>query len=123
VFQLGVILLLNPALASVLQRKRLWKVVVAANTVIMTVFLWHMTALLAALTLFETARLPIYPEPTAAWWTQRPLWLLVPGALLAALVALFARAETPRRRAQLRKRRASPAGRATSTPAEPPAPT
>ena len=35
----------------------------------MTVFLWHMhmTALLAALTLFETAGLPAYPEPTAAW--------------------------------------------------------
>ena len=96
-FQLGVILLLSPVLASGLQRKRLWKVVVAANTVIMTVFLWHMTALLAALTLFETAGLPIYPEPTAAWWAQRPLWLLIPGVLLAALVALFARAETHRR--------------------------
>jgi surface polysaccharide O-acyltransferase-like enzyme len=96
-FQLGVILLLGPVLASGLQRKRLWKVVVAANTVIMTVFLWHMTALLAALTLFETAGLPIHPEPTAAWWAQRPLWLLIPGVLLAALVALFARAETHRR--------------------------
>jgi hypothetical protein len=74
-----------------------WKTVVAANTVIMTVFLWHMTALLAALTLFETAGLPIYPEPTAAWWAQRPLWLLVPGVLLAAPVAVFARAETHHR--------------------------
>ena len=42
----------------------------------------------------ETAGLPIYPEPTAAWWAQRPLWLLVPGVLLAALIAVFARAET-----------------------------
>jgi len=96
-FQLGVILLLSPVLVSGLQRKRLWKVVVAANTVIMTVFLWHMTAVLAALTLFEAAGLPIYPEPSAAWWAQRPLWLLIPGVLLAALVALFARAETHRR--------------------------
>ena len=79
VFQLGVIVLLRPALSSWLHRRRVWKTVVAANTVIMTVFLWHMTALLAALTLFETAGLPIYPEPTAAWWAQRPLWLLVPG--------------------------------------------
>lgn len=96
-FQLGVILLLSPVLVSALQRTRLWKVVVATNTVIMTVFLWHMTALLAALTLFEAAGLPIYPEPTVAWWAQRPLWLLIPGVLLAALVALFARAETHRR--------------------------
>jgi hypothetical protein len=95
VFQLGVIVLLQPPLSSWLQRRRVWKTVVAANTVIMTVFLWHMTALLAALTLFETAGLPIHPEPTSAWWAQRPLWLLVPGVLLAALVAAFARAETP----------------------------
>jgi len=97
VFQLGVIVLLRPALSSWLHRRRVWKIVVAGNAVIMTVFLWHMTALLAALTLFETVRLPIYPEPTAAWWAQRPLWLLVPAALLAALVALFARAETHHR--------------------------
>ena len=97
VFQLGIIVLLRPRLSSWLQRRRVWKTVVAANSVIMTVFLWHMTALLAALTLFETAGLPIYPEPTAAWWAQRPLWLLVPGVLLAALVAVFARAETHHR--------------------------
>jgi len=97
VFQLGVIVLLRPVLASWLQRRRVWKTVVAANTVIMAVFLWHMTALLAALTLFEAAGLRIYPEPTAAWWAQRPLWLLVPAILLAALVALFARAETHHR--------------------------
>jgi hypothetical protein len=97
VFQLGVIVLLRPALSSWLLRRRVWKAVVAANAVIMTVFLWHMTALLAALILFDTAGLPIYPEPTAAWWAQRPLWLLVPGVLLAALVALFGRAETHHR--------------------------
>jgi hypothetical protein len=94
VFQLGVIVLLRPRLSSWLQRRRVWKTGVAANAVIMTVFLWHMTALLAALTLFEAAGFPIYPEPSAAWWAQRPLWLLVPGVLLAALVALFARTET-----------------------------
>jgi hypothetical protein len=44
VFQLGLIMLLRPALSSWLQRRRVWKIVVAANTVIMTVFLWHMTA-------------------------------------------------------------------------------
>lgn len=94
VFQLGVVLLLHPVLSSWLRRRRVWKLVVAVNSVIMTVFLWHTAALLMALALVEGAGLPIYPEPTAAWWAQRPLWLLVPGVLLAALVALFARAET-----------------------------
>src|SRR5918998_154267 len=98
VFQLGLIVLLRPALSSWLHRRRVWKIVVAANTVILTVFLWHMTALLAVLALFEAAGLRIYPGPTAAWWAQRPLWLLVPGVLLAALVTAFARAETHHQR-------------------------
>jgi len=42
-------------------------------------------------------------EPTASWWAQRWLWLLAPSAVLAVLVALFARVELaarrPRRRA------------------------
>ena len=93
VFQLGV-LLLRPVLASWLQRRRDWKVVVALNSVIMTVYLWHMTALILALALFEVAGLRLYHAPTAAWWAQRPLWLPVPGILLAMLVAVFARVET-----------------------------
>lgn len=96
VFQLGVVLLLRRALAAWLRRRRVWKAVVAINAVVMTVFLWHMTALLAALALVEAAGLAIYPAATAEWWVQRPLWLLVPGILLAVLVAVFARAETSR---------------------------
>jgi len=96
VFQLGVVLLLRRALAAWLRRRRVWKAVVAINAVVMTVFLWHMTALLAALALVEAAGLRIYPAATAEWWVQRPLWLLVPGILLAVLVAVFARAETSR---------------------------
>lgn len=42
----------------------------------------------------ETAGFKIYSEPTAAWWAQRPLWLLVPGVLLTPLVAAFTRVET-----------------------------
>jgi peptidoglycan/LPS O-acetylase OafA/YrhL len=94
VFQLGVIQLLRPALAAWLQRRRVWKAVVAINAVVMTVFLWHMTALLAALALVEAAGLPILSSATAEWWVQRPLWLLIPGILLAVLVAIFGRAET-----------------------------
>jgi peptidoglycan/LPS O-acetylase OafA/YrhL len=95
-FQLGVVLLLRPVLASLAQRRPVWTATVAVNMVIMTVFVWHMTALLVAFTVLSAAGLPIYAEPTVAWWAQRPLWLLVPGVVLAALVALFARAEIRR---------------------------
>ena len=93
VFQLGVVALLRPMLASWLARRRVWKVVVAVNSVIMTILLWHMTALLLAIALFERIGLALYVEATAGWWVQRPLWLLVPGVFLAALVALFAPVE------------------------------
>jgi peptidoglycan/LPS O-acetylase OafA/YrhL len=93
VFQLGVVLLLEPALSAWARRRRVWKAVVAVNAVIMTVFLWHMAALVLAFALLQSAGLPIYAEPTPAWWAQRPLWLLVPGILLVPMVAVFARAE------------------------------
>lgn len=94
VFQLGVLLLLSPVLASWLQRRRVWKTVTALNVVIMTIYLWHMIALAVALALFEAAGLPLHSAPTAAWWAQRPLWLLVPGVVLVVLVTVFARVET-----------------------------
>jgi hypothetical protein len=94
VFQLGVVLLSRRAIASWTRRRRVWKAVVAVNAVVMTVFLWHMTALLVAFVLVEAAGLPIHSAPTAAWWVQRPLWLVLPAVPLAVLVAIFAQAET-----------------------------
>ena len=98
VFQLGVVLLLMPTLRRFTACRRVWKGVVAANAVIMTVFLWHTTALLIAIGLFEWAGLPLLAEPTATWWALRPLWLVVPGLLLTVLVAAFIRFEIGKRR-------------------------
>jgi peptidoglycan/LPS O-acetylase OafA/YrhL len=99
VFQTGVATLLAPAISRWLRRRGPWKAVIAINSVILTVFLWHMTALLVALLALERAGLKLGSEPTVAWWLQRPLWLVAPGSVLAVLVAVFARFELPRRRA------------------------
>lgn len=96
VFQLGIALLTRRTLAAWSGRRRVWAGVVAANAVVMTVFLWHMTALLLAFLVLERTGLVIHPEPSAAWWAQRPVWVLVPGVFLLGLVAIFARAETRR---------------------------
>jgi len=100
VFQLGVVMLVRPVLSRWLQRRSVWRAVVVANGVAMTVFLWHMTAFLVAAVVFERLGGTLLAEPTAGWWAQRPLWLLAPAVVLAGLVAVFARVELPTRRAQ-----------------------
>ncbi len=55
-----------------------------------------MTALLAAIWVFELAGIPLLERPTGAWWAQRPLWLAVPGVFLVLLTAAFNRFERAR---------------------------
>jgi fucose 4-O-acetylase-like acetyltransferase len=94
--QLGVLLTLRPSLARWLRRPRVWAPVVLGGSVIITVFLWHMTALVlvAALT-HPTGLWPATAAVDAAWWAWRPLWVLLCAAVLAALVAVFRRFEQP----------------------------
>jgi hypothetical protein len=88
--QTGVALLLRPTLRSWLQRRRVWKLVIAVNAVILTVFLWHMTAKILVIGVYETLGYELLGAPTAAWWLQRPLWLLAPAVVLVPFVAVFA---------------------------------
>jgi hypothetical protein len=93
VLQLGVIMLVRAPVTRWLRRPTAWKTVVAANSVVLTVFLWHMTALLVVLALLRAVDVRLQTEPTAAWWLQRPLWVLAPAVVLAVLVAAFGRFE------------------------------
>jgi hypothetical protein len=99
VLQLGVVLLARPALARWVARRGPWRVVVAANAVAMTVFCWHMTALVVFVGVVEAAGFRLGDEATAGWWLARPVWIVGPGIVLAALGAVFARVELPGRRA------------------------
>jgi hypothetical protein len=93
VFQLGLLALITPAATRLLRRPAVWKPVVALNVVAITVFLWHMTAYLAALWVYERLGHTLLPEPTAAWWAQRWYWLLGPLIALVPLIAAFAPVE------------------------------
>jgi hypothetical protein len=93
VVQLGVIMMLRVPVSRWLERPRAWKPVVAANAVVLTVFLWHMTALLVVLALLRALAVDLPAEPTAAWWAGRPFWLVAPLPVLAILVAVFGRFE------------------------------
>jgi peptidoglycan/LPS O-acetylase OafA/YrhL len=98
VFQLGLLVLVTPTAERRLRRPAAWKPVVALNVVALTVFLWHMTAYLVVLWAYEGLGGSLPAEPTAGWWAWRWLWILAPSAVLAVLVALFARVEQAARR-------------------------
>jgi hypothetical protein len=97
VWQFAAALALRPLADRWLARPRAWAAVVAANGMAMTVYLWHLTAMLVV----AAAVLPSgwFPDPAAGtteWWAWRPLWLVLCGAALVPLVALFAPVETAR---------------------------
>ena len=90
---IGLAMLLREPISRWLKRRRPWRAVVATNSVIMTLFLWHMTAyLLAMLALWPLGFGQTDPS-SARWWIERPLWIVVPGVILLGLVQLFGRFE------------------------------
>jgi fucose 4-O-acetylase-like acetyltransferase len=107
--QVGLALAVRRSVDPVLARPRAWAVVVGANRVAMTVYLWHLTALVAVSALvLPRGWFPSPERATAAWWAWRPAWLAVLAAAVVPLVALFARVERARRP----HRRTTPSGAA-----------
>jgi fucose 4-O-acetylase-like acetyltransferase len=92
-WSLGLAMLLRGPATRWLRRTRPWKGVIVVNSVIMTLFLWHMTAFLLTVLALWPLGLGQAQAPSAGWWLQRPLWVLVPGVILLGLIRLFARFE------------------------------
>ncbi|MFH8929316.1 acyltransferase family protein [Streptomyces pristinaespiralis] len=81
------------------RRARVWRGMVAANGVVMTAFLWHLTAMLGVYGAMIAAGLPLPAPASAAWWAQTPLRIAAAAGLTALLVAAFRRFERPVRSA------------------------
>ena len=96
IWSIGAAMLLRPALGRWLQRTRVWAATIAVNSVIMTLFLWHMTAFLLAVLLLWPLGFGHDHDSTPRWWLERPLWIAVPALILLGLVAIFGRFERPR---------------------------
>ncbi|MFY1593140.1 acyltransferase family protein [Micromonospora sp. WMMD737] len=102
--QLAAALLVRRRAERWLRRTRPWMTVIAVNAVILTVFLWHITAAILLTAALHT--LDVLPTPTAgsaAWFVWRLPWLVMLTAVLAVLVAVFGPIEirgsrTPRHR-------------------------
>jgi hypothetical protein len=97
--QLGLVLLLRDPATRWLRRRGPWQAVIAVNAVVLTVFLWHLTAAVLLVGLLDA--LGVLPTPrvgSAAWWAWRVPWLAALAVVLAALVAVFGPIEARSRR-------------------------
>lgn len=96
IVQAGIIWGTQAQVRRVTARPRVWHGVVAFSGVIMTVYLWHLSAMslvaAAGLFTFDGAAFQIEPG-TTLWWVTRPLWIAVLLAVTLGLVAVFARFE------------------------------
>jgi len=100
IWSIGAVMLLRPHLTTWLERPGPWKATIFVNSVIMTLFLWHMTAYLVAILLLWPLGFGHQADSTAGWWAERFVWELVPAAILAGMIAVLGRFERPRARAR-----------------------
>jgi len=99
--QIGVILLISDWAQRWLLNPRPWSWVIVMNQMIMSVYLWHMTAMIAVIGLaMALGGVGLSMEPgTGEWWSFRPIWLVIFAAMLAPFLAIFLRFESGSRAA------------------------
>jgi peptidoglycan/LPS O-acetylase OafA/YrhL len=97
--QAGVILLLDRRIGALLARPRVWLATVAVSARIMTLYLWHLTAMVLVIgASLLLGGFGLRTEPlTGGWWLTRPLWIGVLALVVVGAIALLGRFETPRR--------------------------
>jgi hypothetical protein len=93
-FQYAVMRLAEPAVSRWVARPAPWTAVVGASSVMMTVYLWHLTAVALVVLAGHGIGWGFDLEPaTAAWFVTRPIWIAILATVLAILIALFGWAE------------------------------
>ena len=96
VWQCGAMLLFEDSGNRWLQRPRAWRRVIAANSMVMTFYLWNMSAVVVAATILFPTGIAPQPEPlSTAWWLLRPAWWLACGICIVPFMLGFRWAERP----------------------------
>lgn len=93
--QAGVLLLLEPVLQRWLQRPGPWKATILVSSRIMTLYLWHLTAMVLVIGLSLLAGgIGLQAEPlTGTWWALRPVWYAVLIVVTLGFIAVMSRFE------------------------------
>lgn len=95
IMQTGIALSLETAGRSMLDRVKIWASVVLLNGMIMTIYLWHLTAFVLVLIIaYLLGGIGLDSVPGSnSWWLARPLWFALYIAALMPLIMIFARFE------------------------------
>ena len=94
--QIGVILATADRVTGWAGRRRPWTFIVAVSGFMMSIYVWHLTALSLTIAVgifaFEGAAFSLEPG-TMAWWITRPVFYVGLVVVTGVIVALFARFE------------------------------
>lgn len=93
--QIGTILLLTAPVSKWLQNVRPWAWVIVLNQMIMSIYLWHLTAMFTVVgiaVLLGGTGLRLEPG-IGEWWAMRPVWIVLFIVVLIPLVLIFLRFE------------------------------
>lgn len=95
VAQTGLVLALEGPGRRLLDNVRTWTAVVLLNGMIMSVYLWHLTAfVLVMVAAWMFGGIGLHAAPgSAEWWIARPVWFALHTLLLFPFIILFARYE------------------------------
>ncbi|MCH9027112.1 MAG: acyltransferase [Proteobacteria bacterium] len=92
VFQFGLLLAVEKPMRRMLSGLRVWAATVLINSMIMTIYLWHLTVMVIIVSLaYLAGGLGLGFEPgSSEWWLTRPLWVAVLYAVLLPVALLMA---------------------------------
>jgi hypothetical protein len=94
---LALAMALRPALLALAEKRLVDRAITAVSNQMMTVYIWHMTALMVGAGICVVAlRIGTPAGLSVAWWLTLPVWLGLLGVLLYPLIRIFGRLESIR---------------------------
>ena len=89
--QFGLLLAIEAPMRRMLSGIRVWAATVLINSMIMTLYLWHLTVMVIVVSLaYLAGGMGLGLEPGSAdWWATRPLWIAVLYTALLPVTLLF----------------------------------
>lgn len=98
IFQFGLSMIFEGPARKWLERVKTWTKVVAINGSIMTLYLWHLTAMVAIVGILLLVGAPGLgiEVGTGLWWLTRPVWIAFMVLVTLPFLVVFGRFERPR---------------------------